>query len=218
MENSNSQVKQEAITATFKRSPAVKLRISDIVQGKWSGKYLELENSYIVARVRIMGTVVSKFVAEDKSFCSITLDDSTETIRAKSWDSIKFLENLKIGDVIDMIGKLREYNGEIYINAEIARKVEDPNFEVLRKLELIKKFGSKKETKAEPISESRPTERTVPLRKEIMNLIESGKDGVSYSEIVQKIKAPPAEIEYVINDFLSGGICYEPSPGIIRKI
>ena len=51
-----------------------------------------------------------------------------------------------------------------------------------------------------------------------MTLIESSANGISYSEIVQKIKVPQTEIEFVINDFLSGGICYEPSPGVIKKI
>ncbi len=209
---------QEPIQASFKRSPAVKLRISDISQGKWNGKYLEIQNSEIVTRARILATVVNKFSAEDRTFVSITLDDSTDTIRVKSWDAIKLLENLASGDVVDLIGKVREYNGEIYIVPEIARKVEDPNFEMLRRLELIKKFGvNRKMDKIEMAQKSDIAEKK-DVRKEVMALIESSKDGISYTDILEKIKAPQAEIENIINDFLSGGICYEPSPGIIRKI
>jgi len=212
------EIKQESLTTAFKRSPAVKLRVSDIGQGKWSGKYLELKNSEIVTRVRLLGTVVNKFLAEDKTFSSMTLDDSSDTIRIKTWDSVKTMENLAVGDVVDLIGKVREYNGEIYVVPEIVRKIDDPNFELLRRLELMKKFGFSQKSEENKENKIETPAEKKDVRKDVMTLIESSANGISYSEIVQKIKVPQTEIEFVINDFLSGGICYEPSPGVIKKI
>jgi len=98
---------------------------------------------------------------------------------------------------------------------EIVRKT-DPNFELLRKLELIKKYGKSNQTKNVEAKDAEIDK--ISLKKQILGLIEESKEGVSYIDILQKIKSPQPEVESVINDLLSGGICYEPSPGVIRKI
>ncbi len=135
-----------AATETKKRMTAKKARVSDIATGAhkpaegMTPGYIITQFGMKVSRTRIMATVVGKFVSEDKNFASITLDDGTETIRAKSFGSTKFFDNVKIGDLVDVIGKVREYNGEIYVTLEIITKIADPNFETLRRLELIKQY------------------------------------------------------------------------------
>ena len=42
------------------------------------------------------------------------------------------------GDIVDFVGKLREYQGEIYLVPEIIRKIDDQNYELLRELEIRK--------------------------------------------------------------------------------
>lgn len=205
---------QSAGTTSFKRSTAVKIRLTDLNRGKWMEKYLELLNGDSISRARVMATVVSKFVSDDSKFASLILDDSTDTIRAKTWDSVKLLEPINIGDITDLIGKVKYYNEEIYLVPDIIKRVEDPNMELLRRLELIKKFGPENPNK----KQEEKTAATSDLRKQTMSLIEESKDGISYLEILQKIKAPQAEIESILNDFLSGGLCYEPNPGVIKKI
>jgi len=208
------QESQQKIGSDFKRAVAVKMRIIDLNRGKWDGKFLETRLGEQVSRARLMATVVAKFISEDGRFSTLTLDDSTDTMRAKTWDNIKLFEPVKIGDIMDFIGKVREYNGEIYIVPEIIRKIKDPNLELLRKLELIKRYG--------PVDlenkEKGDIEIKLDIKKQVLKLIDESKDGISYSEILEKLKAPQAEIEYVINDLLSGGICWEPSPGVIKKI
>ena len=56
------------------------------------------------------------------------------------------------------------------------------------------------------------------VRKEVIKLIESAAEGIMYDDIIKQTKAPEEITEAVINDVLSEGICYEPSPGKIRKI
>ncbi|MCD6221588.1 hypothetical protein J7K25_05475, partial [bacterium] len=96
--------------------------------------------------------VIDKFVSEDGNYATLTLDDTTDTISCKIFMNSNFsdnisrqnlidletLENIEKGDLIDVIGKIREYNEERYIQPEIIVKIEDPNFEVLRKLEIEK--------------------------------------------------------------------------------
>ncbi len=127
-----------------KRMTARKVRIADISKGVFkpaSGMvsgYVITPYGMKVSRARILATVVGKFVSEDKNFASATLDDGTETIRAKAFGSTKFFDSVEIGDIADIIGKVREYSDEIYITPEIVVKITDPNFESLRRLELLK--------------------------------------------------------------------------------
>lgn len=199
----------------LKRQTAKKIRILDLTNGEWVKKE-GMEPSYVltktrdmVSRARIMGTIVSRFTSEDGNFGSITLDDSTDTIRAKTFKTIKPIEGFNVGDLVEMIGKLREYNGELYMMPEIIRKVQDPNLLLLRRLEIAKTLkGGKSEGEKE----------VKDLRKEVLDFIGSKKDGVSFQDMLKGIKAQEGEIEKVINEVLAEGICYEPTPGKIKKI
>ena len=128
------------------RLTAKKVRVIDVVKGMYTPAdgmkpgYILTGYGMKISRVRIMATIVNKFMSEDKNFASVTLDDGTETIRAKSFGSTKFFDNVNVGDSADTIGKIREYNDEIYIIPEIVTKITDPNLESLRRLELLKQY------------------------------------------------------------------------------
>ena len=133
----------------MKREPAIKLRIKDILTGKFFPAEKEsMKPSYLlttygrkVSRVNILATITDKFINEDESYVSLTLDDGSGSIKAKAFrDVVKLVKNLEIGDMAIVIGKIREWNEELYINIEVARRVEDPNYEIYRKLELIKEI------------------------------------------------------------------------------
>ena len=200
----------------FKRQVATKVRIESLSSGKiiekGGRKFLETKYGEELSRVRVMATVVGKFISEDSKFASITLDDGTDTIRGKGWQDISLIEALSIGDLIDLIGKVREYNDEIYLVPEIIQKIEDPNLELLRKLELQKKFKDQKPGDIKEVAE-----KEVDIRQEVIKLIESKKE-VAYTEILKAFPDQKEQIEAIIDDLLGGGICYEPTPGKIRKI
>jgi RPA family protein len=208
----------------MERMTARKIRIADITNGRWV-KNEGLEPSFVVtqtgeqvSRARIMGTVVSKFVSEDENFASITIDDSTDTIRAKTFKTVKPLDVIQVGDIVDLIGKVREYNAEIYVMPEIVRKILDPNIEVLRKLELIAKAAKLQQGEGQPAQFVSAKEDRASLKKKVTEVIESDKSGVSYSKILEMVQAPETQIESVVNELLEEGICYEPTPGKIKKI
>jgi len=120
-------------------------------EDRYLPNYIEV-NGMKISRVRILATVIDKFVSEDGNYATLTLDDTTDTIRCKIFMNSNFsdnisrqnlidleaINNIEKGDLIDVIGKIREYNEERYIQPEIIVKIEDPNFEVLRKLEIEK--------------------------------------------------------------------------------
>lgn len=134
----------------MKRLTAKKASIGEIVNGKFIKKS-GFESSYLLtnlgrrlSRVRALGLIVDKFISSDEKYATLTLDDSTETIRCKVFVNTKLFDGFGSGDLVDIFGKLREYNAEIYIMPEIITKV-DPNFETLRILELEKIFREQRE-------------------------------------------------------------------------
>lgn len=138
-----------------KRFPAMKTKLSEIVNGKYvkneEASYVLTKRAEKVSRVRILATIVDKYVSNNKKLYSVTLDDGTDTIRAKIFDS-PILEKTNVGDLVDVVGRIRDYNDEIYLLIEILWKVNDPNFEILRELE-IKELGKTMENKKKLVIE-----------------------------------------------------------------
>jgi len=137
----------------IKRIPAIKTRIVDIANGKYfSAEKEKMKAAYVIttfgqkiSRLNLIATIIDKFTAEDSNYCSLTLDDGTSLLKAKAFkEDVKILSDFELGDLILVIGKLREYNGEIYINAEATRKILDANFEVLRKFEILQELKKRK--------------------------------------------------------------------------
>ena len=133
-----------------RRLTAKKVSVPEVVNGTFVQRP-GFESNYVISnfgrklsRVRIMGIVVDKFKSEDGNYAVITLDDSFETIRAKAFVNTKIFDDIKKGQLVDLMGKLRQYNGEIYVMPESVRPVE-PNWEILRMIELIKIYNRQKE-------------------------------------------------------------------------
>lgn len=133
-----------------KRMTAKKASIIEICNSKFIKKS-GFESSYILtvlgrklSRVRVLGLVVDKYLKDDGKYASVTLDDSTQTLRCKTFINVKIFDSINKGDLVDVFGKVKEYNGEIYLMPEIVKKV-DPNFETLRLLELEDEYKHQKE-------------------------------------------------------------------------
>lgn len=209
------------------RMTAKKVRLSEIMNGRWV-KREGLEPSFIVtdsgekvSRARAIGSVVARFLAEDGNFGSITLDDGTDTMRIKTFKTVKPVDEFKEGELVEVVGKIREYNGEVYMMPEVITRLQDPNYELLRRLELIHKARLLKERPPEASPEEaggEGKEDNTELRKDILAVIESDPEGVEYAAILERVKAPETRIESVLNEILGEGICYEPTPGRVKKI
>ena len=94
-----------------------------------SGKYFQKEGftpNYLLtptgrrfSRSRVVATVVDTFVNDDETYGAITLDDGTDTIQIKFFNELDQLKEFEVGDIVEAVGKVREYQGQIYMNAEI---------------------------------------------------------------------------------------------------
>ena len=245
-----------------KRLTAKKASVGEIENGTFVKKE-GFVSSYVLtnlgrrlSRVRILGLIVDKFISPDERYATITLDDSTDTIRCKAFVNTKIFDGFGEGDLVDVFGKLREYNGEIYIIPEIIKKT-DPNLETLRILELEKIFREQRKRikkirelqkqtsdlnelkrvvkqfmslenaegilEAQEILENITEEKvasSVESKSKILNLIEKldkGK-GADYQEILTKSGLPENDVDFAIQELLESGMCFEPTPGKIKKL
>jgi len=239
----------------MQRLPAKKVRIKDVLNGKFFyGDKESLIPSYLVTRygikvgrVNLIGTIVDKFINDKENYLFFIIDDGTGEIRVKFFnESAKRNKSFEIGDLVLIIGKIREYLGEIYINGEIIRKIDDPNFETLRKLELariiiqqkklIKEMKSMRERMSEEEFEkylkSKGIEKEVAdvmlnyseteedYKQRLIYLISELDDGegVEIDKILEISKIPPEIIESSISKLLDEGYIYEPSPGKFKIV
>jgi RPA family protein len=188
----------------MKRLTAKKASTGEIVNGKFIKKS-GFESSYILtnlgrrlSRVRALGLIVDKFISPDERYATITLDDSTETIRCKAFINTKIFDGFGSGDLVDIFGKLREYNGEIYIMPEIIAKV-DANFEILRNLELEKIFREQREKIKKIRDIQKQTSDLVELKTAVKDLM-SLEDVEGILEAQEMIENSVVEKEVSAND------------------
>ncbi len=214
-----------------KRATAYKVHISDLVNGKWvekpNGRFIVTGSGLEIQRARVMGTVVDKFISSQSDFGSITIDDGTETIRAKFWKNQNSpINKVQIGDIVDIIGKVKEYRGEVYLVPELVINVDDPNWEIVRELELmvLKPIGETSTLKEEiGVSEEDKTVPEEDLASKITRIMEviekfDEGEGVDFQVIKKETGLSLKELESGLTELLSDGTIYEPRPQTYRKL
>lgn len=126
------------------RLVAFKVQIGDLVngrfvevEGKWEPNYLITPMGQKVSRVRVMGRILAKFTNEEGSYGSLTIDDTTGAIRLKAFRTeLQLFKDPQIGDLVDCVCKVRTYLDEVYLTPETVAVLDNPNWELLRRLEL----------------------------------------------------------------------------------
>lgn len=155
---------------------------SFIKQDGFDPSYVLTRSGQKLSRVRVLSTIVDRFVSEDNKYASATLDDGTGTIRAKAFKSVTPISDLSKGDIVDMIAKIRSYNEEVYLMPEAVYKITDPNMIILRKAEIVRQEDEQKKMK-ELILENR--KKTSDF-EELKNLMKK-KYGISSEEVESAI-------------------------------
>jgi RPA family protein len=185
-----------------------KLRIVDVVHGKLSKEdnALQISKGEAVSRLRVMGTVIDTFSKDDGSYSTITLDDGTETIQARAFrEDTKKLENINKGDLVDILGRPQEYEGEIYVRPDGVQKLSDPNWELLRKLELEE--GAKVDPK-----------QLEKLVIEKIRELDEG-DGANINDIKSAFSDfEEKDIIDIVRNLMMRGDVFEPTKGNLRLI
>ncbi len=202
----------------FKRNVAHKLRINDLLIGKpvMDGErfsFLELGEKKII-RVNIIGSIVDKFESEgERKYIFFKLDDGSGQISLKVFgDDIGKFKEITQGLTVLIIGVLRYWNNETYIQPEIIKE-QDSKYLLIRKLELEKEAPQK-------ISHVEKSQ-IIAIKDKILELIKNAEEegGIEKSQIIIKLnESSPEIINQEIKKFLEEGIIFEPRPGKVRYL
>ena len=198
-----------------KRNVAFKLRIGDVLKGvpmMDEGKFLFLElGDKKVVRVNMIANCVDKFVQEgEKSFASLTVDDASGQLKLKVFgEDIERVKDIMQGDTLQVIGNMREWNGEIYMIPEVVKKV-DARWLLVRKLEIAK------------AKENLPVETSGDnsLKNQILDKIKGAEadGGIDKEALVMDVEAGADKVEVEVKKLLEEGLIYEPRPGRLRYL
>ena len=213
------------------RDTAIKVRIKDITAGElkrgandWDSVLVTPFNEE-AGRVRVLATVVRKHVREDGKYAVLTLDDATETITLRAFDTdVAMLDVLVEGDTVDAIGGVREYSDELYIATESVTLVKDPNWELVRKLELaikIKALGGEAQAQEEtPVEEVKEDGESVDVKikvKDVIEKLDTG-DGAKYIGIIDETGLGDEKLEAILGELMEAGEVYEPKIGKFKRV
>jgi len=196
-----------------KKPVAYKLWIRDLVNGRINeGERCVEVRDLKVKKARILGSVIRKYESEDGKYAFIVLDDGSSSIRIKAFrESVPELKKVKVGDILDVIGRVRFRDSEIYLVPEIITKIRDPNWEIVRRLELLRldKLRRKGHGGVEILEEVVEDVYTKVIKG--IRELDSG-EGVEVEELSKKLKLSKEECEKIIKELLVRGEIYEPKP------
>jgi len=199
-------------------------------------------NNKKVMRVSLVANIIDKYVSDNKPYATFTLDDGTGQIRAKFFEDINLLEDINVGDTVLLVGWLRHFNDELYLQPEIVKKL-DVRWIIARKLELERDYGknvmqihqpmqemeqqfpraneeeiSVHEEKIEMNNEKEQPKKEHNLKDDILDLVTKNNEGIDIEKIILSLNYPVAEINSAITELIEEGKIYEPQPGRIRSI
>ncbi len=123
-----------------KRMTARRLMMEDIVNGNYYKRegfepnFLITPSGVNASRTEVVGTVVDTFVNDESSYGALTMDDGSEVLRIKFFQDLKDMEGFEEGDIVQVVGKIRKYDDEIYVQPEFLKK-RDIAYELLHMIE-----------------------------------------------------------------------------------
>ena len=228
------------------RQTAYKVWIQSIVNGKLCVTSDEFSPNYViigdqkVSRVNLIADVVELFVNADESFASVTIDDGSAEVQVRAFqEDVNLFAEINPGDLVLVIGKVREYQEELYVLPEIVKKISDPNWMVARKLELMKRYGKpvfelpvyaeenheEKMQENEILIEERGEEDQQNKRdnggnkkQEVLGIIKRAGEGVNTAMIAVVSSLSEDEVEQVLLQLVKEGEIYQHKPNSYKAI
>jgi len=197
-----------------KRQTAYWMPVGELTDGIFTkgddGTHYKTKEGIIISRVNVVGVVLSKETADFVE--SITIEDWTGKISVKSFDKKDFFDNVEVENMVNIVGKIREYNGVPFISAEIITKVGQDMLSLRKKeLPLIKKFYKKEESmpQTEEIKINSDADKLVEKIREL----DSG-EGVDIDVLVEKSGIKNAG--QLVQELIHNGDVFEIMPGKLK--
>ncbi|ASJ11711.1 OB-fold nucleic acid binding domain-containing protein [Thermococcus thioreducens] len=129
-----------------KRLPASRVYIKDIIDGYYVKSEGDFEPNYLITRdarkvyrVKVVATVVREpIMSEDETYGRFQIDDGTGTLWVFGFrENTRFINLVKKGDLVQIIGKVAEWRDDKQILVEGIARVE-PNMWILHRFETLK--------------------------------------------------------------------------------
>ena len=206
----------ELPNAVRRRQVALKVKVSgivgsDLVKDGVSSPYVKI-GDITASRVNIIATIVYK--SEESGYTGAVIDDGSGRVSLRAFEDKTMFSKVDVGDIVLVIGRIREFGGEIYVLPEILKRLADIGWANVRKLELEKCLAPEKSgARVEKVHEesSSANYKIYSLIKEI----DKG-EGVSVDDII-KISGI-IEAEKVLNMLLENGDVFEVKPGKLKVL
>ncbi len=196
----------------YKRSTASITSVDRVL----SGQYVtgDEEPNHVLSagkkffRVNIMGVIVGVNGME------AVFDDSTGVIPLRSFE--EDFKDLKVGDIVLLVGKPREYNNEKYIVPEVIKKIANPDWLRLRKLELERQ---PRPIEPEPVPEKEEVVEETPIISNVEDITTTirnldGGDGADIEEVIRESGKDETQIQQLLRE----GEIFEVKPGKVKVL
>jgi len=204
----------------YKKSIAELINAGYIKPESHAANFLQADGQGI-AKVNIIAAVVGR--ADFQNYINISIDDGTGKISARAFDNAALVGGIKVGDVVMIIGRPREFSSEKYILIEAIKSV-SPAWAKFRKMELggmhkqgesANKFdapnnANNMKTSGMEVSYSNPNSRIVRMIKDL----DKG-DGVSIDDLLSK---GIENADAIIGTLLRKGDIFETRPGKVKVL
>jgi hypothetical protein len=226
---------------TFKRFPAIRCWIKHILDGFYDENERMLYSIFgKVKRIKIVTTLINKSEKinkreiddqvhqeeEDESNLRIEfeLDDGSGFIQAILWQANpERYKNFKKGDIVDVVGIVQPNKS---ISLETIRRVENPNYVLLRNAEIIEKIKKgeiqeipqKREEQIstgfelEDLFEEDTISNAEDIKERIYSLIEKSShnsDGIGFKDLKKLVKIPEDKLRTYLRDLIMESRIYE---------
>jgi len=202
------------------RYVAYKIHPQEFIENEVFEKSLILDGKRI-HRVRLLGKVDN---VDKSNIVSFNIDGiSVKDFENKSLD-------VEENDLLDIIGRIGEYNGERYVALEVYSKKNNnkDKWLELRNLEIEKtrKYVKDEETitynrdelSDELSAESEALEDLygdLDIKDKVLDTIREN-DGISYEDLIDNLGLEDVELDNVLSELKEDGEIYEPNPGSYR--
>ncbi|MCF7861077.1 hypothetical protein K9M79_02440 [Candidatus Woesearchaeota archaeon] len=214
----------------------------DFVKGEgWNPNFVVCGNLKI-SRVNLMGVVISVDNGEDSTNgpMSLMLDDGTGSIEIRSFEPSVMFKRVNIGDLANIIGRIRQFDNNIFIFPEIISKIDNTKWLDYRKKQMEVLYdkpivAEKPEQFDEPMVEdkSKSVTPSIPQKPSVINeeVIEDVTDSNNILDTIRKLdEGNGADIEDIkkatgmqdvdaqMNILKERGDIFEVRPGRVKVL
>jgi len=209
----------------YERLTAYKSFIKEILNGTyhkmegWDPNFIQSPLGKNLSRVNLIATVIALNKGAEDKVVGMNIDDGSAQIALRVFDNIEIFSGLGIGNIVQIIGKPREYNGERYIVPEIIRPI-DSNWLLVRKMEFEAEYGQNYLDigPAAPQVTNTAKEDDKNAYDGVLEFLQKNDkgDGVDIEKVVSSLSIKDSE--RIVDDLLKQGEIFEIRPGRVKVL